>query len=160
MMEAEFEPAASEDPGSLGGDEPIVHFPLPESNPDASRMRERPALEKLGSEEAAPFLRGNVAMLLSDLARELTRQSMAALSEGRNTVVPSVALPASSALLAKMATYMELRGAWLTKYAEAIGIEPPCPAPGGPSTADDRDYLEAVSALVGNRLGLALAAVD
>ena len=125
-----------------------------------TKMRERPALEKLGSEEAAPFLRGNVAMLLSDLARELTRQSMAALSEGRNTVVPSVALPASSALLAKMATYMELRGAWLTKYAEAIGIEPPCPAPGGPSTADDRDYLEAVSALVGNRLGLALAAVD
>src|SRR5712692_213706 len=83
-----------------------------------------PCLGGAGSEQEAPFLHGNVAKLVSDLAREMTKQSMAAWWEGRNTVAPSIALPASSALLAEIATYMELRGA---KYAEAIGGRAPSP---------------------------------
>jgi hypothetical protein len=90
-----------------------------------AKMMERPALEQFGSQEAAPFLHGSIALILSALVRDLMKQSQAALDVGARTVTPEVGIPASAEVLAEMASYISRRGAWLTEFARSIEIDLP-----------------------------------
>jgi hypothetical protein len=126
-------------PGSAGDSswERTILLRLPVAAPDTylswmaywreveAKMLELPALEQWGSEEAAPFLHGSIALTLSDLVRELIQQSMKALEIGAGSVAPEVEVPASVEKLAAMASYMSRRGAWLGEFARSIGIESP-----------------------------------
>lgn len=74
--------------------------------------------------EAAPFLHGSVARLLSDMVRELSNQSLLAIETRARWVTPELELQASPEILADMASYLWRRGAWLAGYASSIGIDP------------------------------------
>ncbi len=88
-------------------------------------MLERPGLEARASADAAPFLRGPVARLMSDLSAEVTKQALDALMMGLDSTEVVLEFQASSDDLLAIASYMERRGAWVAQYARVIGIEPP-----------------------------------
>jgi hypothetical protein len=123
-------------PAEVASEERTLLVRLPEAKPDTylswmafwreveAKMLDRPALDQLGSEEAAPFLHGRIALLLSDLVRELSNQSVLAIEARAGWVTPEVKVPPSAEVLAEMASYLWRRGAWLAVYASSIGISP------------------------------------
>jgi hypothetical protein len=123
-------------PPEIASEERTLLVRLPEAKPDTylawmafwreveTKMLDRPALEELGSEEAAPFLHGRIARLISDLVRELTNQSVLAIEARAGWVTPEIKLPPSASVLADVASYLWRRGAWLAKYASSISIAP------------------------------------
>jgi hypothetical protein len=86
-----------------------------------SSMLERPALEHLASSESAPFLRGEVARTLSDLARKITVQAQLSRDDDQ-PCVPRIEVKES--FLVEIADYMERRGAWLQTYCLSMAIPP------------------------------------
>jgi hypothetical protein len=113
-----------------------LRLALPEAAPDdylawtawwreiETLMLERPGLEVKASEDAAPFLRGELARLMSDLAYEVTKQATDGLMRAHDRMQVVLEFPGTAKDLLAMASYMERRGAWVAQFSQAIGIEP------------------------------------
>jgi hypothetical protein len=89
-------------------------------------MLERPSLEQVASAQSAPFLRGELARQISDLAGEISAQARVAVAEGRYRLAPVVVLEDGS-MIRGIADYVERRGGWLQENAASMAVVPLAP---------------------------------